>query len=291
MDASPPVVSGTASSDPPLTARVRLGQSSSVLGSVSGDNALTARVRYVVLVDSRYQRFILPFPCLLLSSCRVDASPPAVSGTKLSCLGVVPNPPTVRGAFVRRRDPPLRDPGSTSSFDYVPMDQEVWGSPYADVYGGPDQSVASKTIEATVLASMIASLSGDANQQLAETLAASEAGWLVEAHEFLRCADGPPPTEGLLSISGAGVLADSADVRARGYAAVFRERADQLRFRGAKKAEIASLWAGYPELDKMLHLTEFGQAEFVKEGFVRNGTWASVIIIWPRWQRRVAPLS
>ena len=151
-------------------------------------------------------------------------------------------------------------------------DPLLLGSPYSYVDGGSDQSVQSKIIEATILASLIATLGGDLVSKLGDTIASKQDEWLTEARAFVECADGPPPTTGLLSISGATVLTDSADVLARGFTTVFNEKANALRFRGAKKIELAALWAGYPDLEKLLHLTEFGQEEFVKEGFVRNGS-------------------
>ena len=78
---------------------------------------------------------------------------------------------------------------------------------------------------------------------------------------------------------------------------MFNEKAEALRFRGAKRDELAVLWVDYPDLAKLLHLAEFGLDDFVKEGFVRNGsvpfkqsqsyydTFLCVITMWPKWLR------
>ena len=152
-------------------------------------------------------------------------------------------------------------------------DQFVWGFPFASTNAEADLSIEAKKKEALEMALAMASML-DVNliPDLAVQLAANEAKWMKEAEEYVRAANGDPVLSDLLSISGAKVRADSKLVSVFGFDKVMTHRSNTLRFLGATKDQIADIWKDFPELSKLLNLMEYGQDEYLKEGFVRNGS-------------------
>ena len=124
---------------------------------------------------------------------------------------------------------------------------------------------------AIAMAKLMSSMLDDGNREALTTMQNSRDQWATEAAEFIRAANGDPVLSELASVCGAEVLRDSEEVRTHGFKVVMERKTDALRFLGLAKTELAEKWRGFPELDKLLHLMEFGQADFVKEGFVRNG--------------------
>ena len=178
-------------------------------------------------------------------------------------FNTIPNPTRTIGLY----------PGLLDDEWVGEADQFVWGFPFASTNAEADLSVEAKKKEAIDMAVTMASmLDANLNPDLAIQIAASKAKWMDEAEEFVRAANGDPVLSDLLSISGSKVRADSKLVNVFGFDKVMTHRSNKLRFLGASKEQIAVIWKDFPELTKLLNLMEQGQDEFLKEGFVRNGS-------------------
>ena len=117
----------------------------------------------------------------------------------------------------------------------------VWGLPFTGVNEGTVQSVVDKNAKAIELASIMASLLGDADPSIIQNLKLTETNWMNEAIAFARAANGEPVMSDLLSIPGSAVKRDSKLVGILGFDRVLNHKADALRFLGASKEQIAEL--------------------------------------------------